>query len=103
MNNHLNTTYRKKENIVTRHIAGETLLVPIYGELANMEKIFTLDPVAAFIWEQLDGERSLKEIRDGVLNAFDVKKEQADTDISEFIDELLKADLVETPIESKLD
>jgi len=99
----LNTTFRKKENIVTRLIAGETLLVPIYGELANMEKIFTLDPVATFIWEHLDGNKSLKEIRDGVLNAFDVKKEQADMDISEFIDELVKADLVETPIESKLD
>ncbi len=99
----MNTTFRKKENIVTRLIAGETLLVPIYGELANMEKIFTLDPVATFIWEHLDGNKSLKEIRDGVLNAFDVKKEQADMDISEFIDELVKADLVETPIESKLD
>ena len=72
---------------------GETLLVPIYGELANMEKIFTLDSVAAFIWEQLDGKKSLEDIRDGVLDAFDVKKEQAETDIFEFIDELLEADL----------
>ena len=96
MDNDLNTTYRKKENIVTRQIAGETLLVPIYGDLANMEKIFTLDPVAAFIWEQLDGEKSLEDIRDGVLDAFDVKKEQAETDISEFIDELVKADLIGT-------
>ena len=94
MNNDLNTTYRKKENIVTRHIAGETLLVPIYGELANMEKIFTLDPVAEFIWEQLDGEKSLKVIRDGVIDAFDVKKDQAEIDISEFIDALVKADLI---------
>jgi len=94
MNNDLNKTYRKKENIVTRHIAGETLLVPIYGELANMERIFTLDPVAAFIWEQLNGEKSLEDIRDGLLNAFDVKKEQAETDISEFVNELVKADLI---------
>jgi len=94
MDNDLNTTYRKKENIVTRHIAGETLLVPIYGELANMEKIFTLDPVAAFIWEQLDGEKSLKVIRDDVIDTFDVKKEEAETDISEFVNELVKEDLI---------
>ena len=96
MKNNLNRTYRKKENIVTRHIAGETLLVPIYGELANMEKIFTLDPVAAFIWEQLDGEKSLKVIIDGVIDTFDVKKEQAETDIFEFVDELLMADLIDS-------
>ena len=95
----LHSRYRKKENIVTRQIAGETLLVPIYGDLANMEKIFTLDSVAAFIWEQLDGETRLKDIRDNVLDAFDVDKEQAETDMFEFIDELVKADLVETIIE----
>ncbi len=92
----LNSRFCKKEQIVTRQIAGETLLVPVYGDLANMERIFTLDPVAAFIWEQLDGKKSLKDIRDGVLDAFDVKKEQAETDIFEFIDELVKADLIET-------
>jgi hypothetical protein len=94
MDNDLNTTFRKKENIVTRRIAGETLLVPIYGDLANMEKIFTLDPVAAYIWEQLDGEKSLKVIRDGVIDAFDVKIDQAETDMFEFIDELVEADLI---------
>ena len=46
------------------------------------------------IWEQLDGKKRLKDIRDGVLDTFDVKKEQAETDIFEFIDELVKADLV---------
>jgi methyltransferase-like protein len=91
----LSSRFRKKEEIVTRQIAGETLLVPIYGDLANMERIFALDPVAAFIWEQLDGEKSLKDIRDGVLGAFDVKEKQAETDIFEFIEELLKADLID--------
>ena len=94
VDNSLNSMYFKKEDVVTRQIAGETLLVPIYGDLANMERIFALDEVAAFIWEQLDGKKSLKDILDGVLDAFDVKKEQAETDIFEFIDELLKADLV---------
>jgi hypothetical protein len=90
----LDSKFLKREEIVTRRIAGETLLVPIYGDLASMERIFALDPVAEFIWEQLDGEKSLKDIRDGVLGAFDVRKEKAETDIFEFIDELVKADLI---------
>jgi hypothetical protein len=95
MNTGLSSTFRKEENIVTRQIAGETLLVPIYGDLANMERIFALDPVAAFIWEQIDGEKSLKDIRDGVLDAFGVNEEQAETDIFEFIKELVEANLIE--------
>jgi hypothetical protein len=99
MGNELDSIFRKKDDIVTRLIAGETLLVPIYGELANMEKIFSLDPVAAFIWEQLDGKKRLKDIRDGLLDAFDVEKEQAETDILEFVGELLEAGLIENVIE----
>jgi len=90
----LDPIFRKKEEILTRRIAGETLLVPVSSDLANMERIFMLDTVAAFIWEQLDGTKSLKQIRDKVLDAFDVKKEQAETDISKFIGELLGADLI---------
>jgi hypothetical protein len=95
MNTGLSSIFRKEENIVTRQIAGETLLVPIYGDLANMERIFALDPVAAFIWEKLDGEKSLKDIRDGVLDAFDVEEERAKTDIFEYIKELVEANLIE--------
>ncbi len=90
----LTMKFHRKDDIVTRQVAGETLLVPIYGDLANMERIFSLDPVAAFIWEQLDGEKSLEGIRDSLLNAFEVEKEQAETDILEFIDELLGASLI---------
>jgi hypothetical protein len=90
----LDLTFRKKEDIITRRIAGETLLVPVYSDLANMESIFMLDAVAAFIWERMDGKKSLKHIRDNVLDAFDVKEERAETDISEFIKKLLDANLI---------
>jgi methyltransferase-like protein len=52
--------------------------------------------VAAFIWEQLDGKNSLENIRDDVLDKFDVGKEDAETDVAEFIDELVEAKLIET-------
>jgi methyltransferase-like protein len=84
----------KAEEIVARKIAGETLLVPIRGELANMQRIFSLDPVAEYVWEQLDGRRTLEKICEAVLEAFDVGKKQVEVDIPEFIEELLEAGLV---------
>jgi hypothetical protein len=86
--------FGRMEQIVCRRVAGETLLVPIQGELANMQKIFSLDPVAEYIWLQLDGEKNLEEIQEGILDTFDVKKEQAERDIYAFINELLDAGLV---------
>ncbi len=85
----------KREEIVSREIAGETILVPIKGKLADMQRIFSLDGVGEHIWRQLEGNRKLEEIRDGVMHVFDVEKERVNQDILEFIDELIEAGLIE--------
>ncbi len=86
--------FRKAEQIVSREIAGETILVPIRGELADMQRVFWLNSVAEYTWHQLDGERSLGEILDGILAKFDVEREQAQADLQEFIAELLEEGLI---------
>jgi len=86
--------FRKNDQIVSRKIAGDLFLVPIRGKLADMQKIFVLNPVGEYIWEALDNEKSLKDICDGVAATFEVEKEQAESDLSGFIHELLDADLI---------
>ena len=85
--------FEKTDNIVSRRIAGELFLVPISGDLANMQRIFTLTAVAEFIWEKLDGRMNLNDIRRDVLARFDVPEKQAEVDINEFVTELLKEGL----------
>ena len=86
--------FKKNEEVVTRQIAGEAILVPIRGKLADIQKIFALNPVAEYIWQQLDRDRNLGEIRDGILANFQVEQEEAEADLQEFIIELLEADLI---------
>jgi Coenzyme PQQ synthesis protein D (PqqD) len=90
--------YCKKENIITREIVGETLLVPIRGELANMQKLFALEDVSAFIWEELDGVKTLGFILERVTDSFEVDRRGAETDLVEFIDALEAAELIEEKI-----
>ena len=45
----LNTVYRQAENIVTRKVMDENLLVPISGDIASMDEIYTLNETGAFI------------------------------------------------------
>lgn len=78
-----------------REIAGETLLVPIRGRLADMKKIFALNPVAAFIWRQVDGKTSLEQIRDRLVECFEVGREEAGKDAEAFVRELLALELLE--------
>lgn len=95
-----NKIYKKSENVVHRKIGGGTLLVPIRGQLADMQKIFNLNPVAEDIWEQIDESRSLQDIRKNILENFEVEKEQADSDIIDFIHQLMDAELIEEVVEN---
>jgi len=86
--------FAKNKDIVTRKITGELFIVPVRGKLADMQRIFTLNPVAEYIWHALDGQTSIESIRNGVIEMYDVEEEQADADIMDFITELLEADLI---------
>ncbi|MBN1670752.1 MAG: PqqD family protein [Kiritimatiellae bacterium] len=87
-------TYGKDPDIVTRHIAGESLLIPIRGKLADLQTIYALNPVAEFIWARIDGTHTLAHIVDEVTATFEVSREQAERDTREFVQALLGENLV---------
>lgn len=90
----LDKVFRKNKDIVTRRITGELFIVPVRGKLADMQRIFTLNPVAEYIWDALDGHTRVEEIRKGIVSVFEVEETEAASDIDDFITELLKAELI---------
>ena len=86
--------YKKNKEIVTRQIGGDLFIIPIRGKVADMQRIFALNPVGEFIWQEMDHPKSLDEIRKGIIARFDVEEEKADSDMREFIAQLLEADLI---------
>lgn len=87
--------FRKRDELVTRAIAGETLVVPVSGRLADLQRIFALEGAAGFIWERIDGTRTLGQIRDELRAAFAVTSGEAEQDLLEFVGELSAAGLVQ--------
>ncbi len=81
----LDTIYQHSPDVVARQILGETLLVPIRGELADLQRIFALNPVAQHIWGVLDGVRNLAAVSESVVARFEVEPEQAAADVLEFV------------------
>jgi hypothetical protein len=91
----LESKFRKKESIASRMIAGETFLVPVCGQPVDLQKIFILNSLAEFIWQDLDGVHSLDELITSVVEQFAVDREQARLDAFEFIGRLLELNLLE--------
>jgi hypothetical protein len=93
----LSTVFSRQPDIVPRVIAGETILVPVRGELARLQQIFVLNPVGEHIWHQLDGERGSNAILHSVVEVFEIKEDDARSDLLAFLAELEDAGLI-TPV-----
>jgi len=85
----LDARYVRDESVVARLIGQEFLLVPTRGNVAEMDHIFVLNPVAARIWELLDGKRTITEIGALICDEFDVDLASVGRDVVEFLDKLL--------------
>jgi len=86
----LRKSFVKDPNIVSRRIAGEVILVPIRKNAGDLESIYTLNEVAARVWELIDGKREVKEIKDKIIEGFAVTPEEAEKDLIELLEKLEK-------------
>lgn len=82
--------YRKSDSIVSRKIAEETILVPIRQDVGDLGSIYTLNEVAARIWELIDGKRKAGEIKDKIVAEFEVTPEEAENDLIDHLQQLKK-------------
>jgi hypothetical protein len=84
----LEKTYKRNENFVFRKIEKETILVPIKDNVGDMGFIYNLNELAAFVWENLDGKDRLLDIKNSIVEEFEVSAQQAEEDLGEFVDDL---------------
>lgn len=87
--------YRYCENLVTREIVGETIIVPISGQLADLQQVYSLNTTGGFVWELLDGSATLEEVHKAVTKNFKIGDKEAWTDLAELVADLAEAGLIE--------
>ena len=78
----------RSERIVPRKIGDEVVLVPLAGRGADIDSIYSLNRVAAFVWEALDGERTGEAVVGAVVARFEVERERAAADYLELVETL---------------
>jgi hypothetical protein len=75
-------------SIVTRKTGNEYVLVPITNNIADMNSVYTLNESGAFIWELIDGNKTVEELITAMIEEYDIDPETAKTDIFSFIDDM---------------
>ena len=86
--------YIRSKAIVSRHIAGETLVLPVTGNVGDLTRFYTLNETATAIWEALEKPRSLREICDVIEQKYEISKARAEEDTEFFVREMCSLGLV---------
>ena len=75
-------------SIVTRKTDNEYVLVPVTNNIADMDSVYTLNETGAFIWDCIDGTRNIGEITDMITREYEIDRETAIADLTEFLERM---------------
>lgn len=88
-------TYRRRGDYATRTLSGETVVVPIRSRAAELDSVYTLNPVGAAIWAELEEPRTAEALAGRVAGDFEVALDVARADVSRFLEALLEEGMIE--------
>ena len=78
----------RSPSIVTRKTGNEYVLVPVTNNIADMTSVYTLNETGTFIWELIDGKKSVEDLIIAVIDKYDIDRETATKDVFTFIDNM---------------
>jgi hypothetical protein len=81
--------------VVSRVVAGETLIVPVRGKVGDLASIYSFNETGSLIWKLLDSPRAVGELVSGVAEEYLVDTEQVRQDVVRFLSEMRGVGLVE--------
>ncbi len=84
-----------KDGFVLKSLAGSHLVVPLGTQVVDFGAIIKLSETGAFLWSQLENDKSIEELIKALTAEYDVDDDKARVDIETFFSKLKEADLLE--------
>ena len=82
--------YKLKSRFVARKVGNEVVVVPLVNNVAQMERLYTLNETAGFLWKNLNENATVESLKTALLENFDVEDSVAERDIQNFLENLKK-------------
>jgi hypothetical protein len=82
------TRYSRNPDFIFRKIVDELVLVPVRQNVADMDSIYTMNAVGAFVWEHLDAALTQAELVSAITERFDAMPDIVASDLVTFLGEM---------------
>lgn len=92
---HLAQAFVRSQTVVSRRMAGETLIVPVRGKVGDLASIYSFNETGSLLWQSLESPQGIAELINAVEREYAVEHEQAERDVTQFVHEMLAVGLVE--------
>jgi hypothetical protein len=91
----LEQVFIRSKAVVSRRIAGETLIVPVRGKVGDLASIYSFNATGSLLWQTLETPQGLSSLIDAVQSEYAVEREQAESDVKQFLKDTVSVGLVE--------
>lgn len=78
----------RNSNFIFRKIVDEMVLIPYKQDVADLNAIFTLNDLGAFIWGKLEQPSTREELEQVIFAEYDVELGTIKQDLEVFLDEM---------------
>ena len=77
-----------KRNLKLRKVGSHYMIVDSQGEVADLASVYTLNGVAARLWQKAsEGEFTEASLTEWLCEAYEVEQPQAETDVKALLDQ----------------
>lgn len=76
-----------KEGFLLREVAGRIVVVP-EGDVLDLNLMISLNGTGRFLWERLEKGASAQELKDALMEQYNVDEDLADADVTSFVEKL---------------
>ena len=84
-----------KDGYVLREVAGNMIVIPVGDAAINFNGMINLNETGAFLWKLLENDVEPRFLLQELMKEYDVEEEQAKKDITDVINKLYNAGVLD--------
>ena len=84
----------RRDDVVSRSVGGQRLLIPLRAKEADLGRVFTLNGTAAVAWDRFDGTVRIGEVAEALGREYGEPPETVLADLWSLVQELSRRSLV---------
>ena len=83
------------QDFILREVAGENFLIPLGHAALRIHGMIVMTESGVLLWKKLQTEQTIESLTESLLEEYDVDRQTAQKDVTEFIEKMYQIGILE--------